>query len=417
MADEKLKKTRLGLFQGYGIELEYMIVDQDTLDVKPMSDTLIHEVSGTYGGEVNRGLLSWSNEVALHVLEFKTTEPASTLVDLDAAFQDEVQKVNQLLAPHRAQLMPTAMHPWMDPTKELRIWPHDYNSVYETFNKIFDCRGHGWANLQSAHINLPFSGEQEFVRLHAAIRMILPLIPALAASSPIADGKVSGMQDTRLEFYRHNAVRIPSISGSIVPEVCLSFKDYEEKIFQHIYADIAPYDPENLLRYEWLNARGAIARFDRNAIEVRLLDLQETPQADLAVAYAVVAAIRALVEEKWVPLEFLHKFTKDSLRSILLTGITAAQNAAVSNQYFLNAFGWHQGICTAGELWRHIISHTVDAKQHPKIFATLQFILDRGTLSTRILRALGPRSDPSALKNVYRSLCEHLQQGALFDGR
>ena len=33
-----------------------------------------------------------------------------------------------------------------------------------------------------------------------------------------------------------------------------------------------------------MNSRGAIARFDRNAIEIRVIDVQECPKADLAIA-------------------------------------------------------------------------------------------------------------------------------------
>lgn len=416
MMDKSVKKAPLRLFQGYGIELEYMIVDQETLDVKPMTDRLIHQVTGNYQGEVNRGMLSWTNELALHVLEFKTTEPAESLAPLAEAFQEEVRRVNTLLEPHSARLMPTAMHPWMDPIKEMRLWPHDYNAVYDTFNRIFNCRGHGWANLQSVHINLPFGDEPEFVRLHAAIRLILPLIPALAASSPIVEGQVSGLHDSRLEFYRNNAIRIPSLTGSIIPEVCLSFKDYEEKIFQRIYADIAPHDPENLLQNEWLNARGAITRFDRNAIEIRLIDIQETPIADLAIALAITSAVRALVNEMWVPLHFLHRLSESSLRSILLTGIRSAENAKITDAHFLSVFGWNKGACNAGELWAHIISQTVDARVHQKSYETLQFLLNKGTLATRLLRVLGPNPDHQVLKRVYAELCGHLQQGTLFEG-
>jgi len=47
----------------------------------------------------------------------------------------------------------------MDPNREMVIWPHDYSVVYEAFNRIFDCRGHGWANLQAVHLNLPFADD------------------------------------------------------------------------------------------------------------------------------------------------------------------------------------------------------------------------------------------------------------------
>lgn len=36
---------RLHLFQAYGVELEYMIVDSDTLNVRPIADELLkHEL-------------------------------------------------------------------------------------------------------------------------------------------------------------------------------------------------------------------------------------------------------------------------------------------------------------------------------------------------------------------------------------
>ena len=76
-------------------------------------------------------------------------------------------------------LLPGGVHPWMDPSKETRLWPHEYNEVYRSFDRIFGCAGHGWSNLQSTHLNLPFADDDEFGRLHAAIRAILPLLPAL----------------------------------------------------------------------------------------------------------------------------------------------------------------------------------------------------------------------------------------------
>ena len=79
-------------------------------------------------------------------------------------------------------LLPGGAHPWMDPGREMVLWPHDAHEIYDLYNTIFDCRGHGWANLQSAHLNLPFAGDAEFASLHAAIRILLPLMPALTAS-------------------------------------------------------------------------------------------------------------------------------------------------------------------------------------------------------------------------------------------
>src|SRR5690606_14828486 len=139
---------------------------------------------------------------------------------------------NDLLKSHGGVLMPTAMHPFMDPYSEMQLWPHERNEIYEKYNSIFDCKGHGWANLQSVHLNLPFQGDEEFARLHAAIRLVLPILPALAASSPLKDGQFTGLKDTRLDVYQSNQKKIPSIAGKVIPERVFTKEDYERTILQ-----------------------------------------------------------------------------------------------------------------------------------------------------------------------------------------
>ena len=58
---------RIHLFQGYGIELEYMIVDRDTLKVKPITDELIKHETGAYQSDFENGIVTWSIELVLHV--------------------------------------------------------------------------------------------------------------------------------------------------------------------------------------------------------------------------------------------------------------------------------------------------------------------------------------------------------------
>jgi gamma-glutamyl:cysteine ligase YbdK (ATP-grasp superfamily) len=199
---------KLHLFQGFGVELEYMIVDKDTLKVLPVTDRVLKDFHGSFIDEIENGSISWSNELALHVIELKTNGPSKTLEDLSDSFSRNVIEINQLLEKYNGILLPTAMHPFMDPFSEMKLWPHERNEIYEKYNSIFDCKGHGWANLQSVHINLPFANDEEFEKLHAAIRLILPLLPALAASSPIKDGIYSGFKDTRLDVYQNNQKRI-----------------------------------------------------------------------------------------------------------------------------------------------------------------------------------------------------------------
>lgn len=408
----------LRLFEGFGIEIEYMIVDPVALSVHPIADTLLHSVAGAFESEIENGDVAWSNELALHVFELKTNGPAPALAGLADTFQRNVREINERLAPLGGALLPGAAHPWMDPGAEFVRWPHEYGEIYAAFDRIFSCVGHGWSNLQSVHLNLPFSGDAEFGRLHAAIRVLLPILPALAASSPILDGAPTGLMDTRLAVYRTNARRVPSVSGHVIPEPVFDIRSYHREILQPIYRDLKPHDPEGILRHEWVNARGCIARFDRNAIEIRVLDTQECPSADLAVIAAATAVTRGLVEETLSSGAAQRDIQTADLVRVLAETTRDADRAQIEDPAYLALFGWRGGACTAGALWESLIERCVarDALAAPCI-DPLETILAEGCLARRILSRLGEHFDRDRLRDVYRELAACLAEGEPFRGQ
>jgi gamma-glutamyl:cysteine ligase YbdK (ATP-grasp superfamily) len=406
------------LFERFGVELEYMIVDRKTLDVRPMADELLKMVSGDYSGDAEPdgpdGPVSWSNELALHVVELKTARPAEDIMPLAEFFQDHVRRINGLLAPKGACLLPTAMHPWMDPNREMKLWPHEYNIVYDAFDRTFGCKGHGWANLQSAHLNLPFGSDEEFGRLHAAIRLVLPLIPALAASSPVTDGAVTGLADSRVDVYRTNARRVPAVAGMVIPEPVFTRADYQNKLLGSVYAALSPFDPEGVLRFEWANARGCIARFDRGAIEIRLVDLQEHPAADLAVARLIAQVVRALAEERLSDGMTQRGFQPEPLRDILLDCVHRGERAEITDGAYLAAMGFDEARLPAGEVWRRLAGRVLGVADHAHPW--LRVIFQKGTLASRIIAATGTRPTREKLRSVYQELAECLHEGRAFGG-
>ena len=77
--------------------------------------------------------------------------------------------------------------------------------------------------------------------------------------------------------YRLHPIQVPALIGQVIPETVDSRAGYEARILQPMYRDIAPHDPEGLLQHEWLNCRGAIPRFDRSAIEIRVIGRAGVP--------------------------------------------------------------------------------------------------------------------------------------------
>jgi glutamate---cysteine ligase / carboxylate-amine ligase len=403
----------LGLFDAVGVEIEYMVVRRETLDVVPLVDTLFTAVCGGPTSDVEFPDIGWSNELAAHVLEIKTGAPVASLDGLAERLHAHVRRINAELDAFGARLMPGGVHPWMDPLRETELWPHGPAHIYRTFDRIFDCRGHGWSNLQALHVNLPFQGDDEFARLHAAVRLLLPLLPALTAASPVLEGRATGWMDGRLREYERNCARLPSITGQVVPESVGSRQEYEERILAPMYRDIAPFDPEGVLQTEWLNARGAIARFSRSTIEIRVLDTQESPRADVAVTALVTAVLQALVEERWSETRTQAGLPTAALKASLDACAREGAGAPIVDAALLQALGCSDTGRTARAVWTELAARVLppEAEAAPAIRA----ILRHGTLAERILRAWARRPGGDGLRDVYRRLADTLAANELFE--
>ena len=400
------------LFEVFGIELEYMLVNSESFKINPIVDKLLTRKNGTLTSDVENGKIEWSNELVAHVVEMKTNGPTADLENLDELFAENVAEMNLLLSDFGTQLLPTAAHPLMHPESEMQLWQHNHSKIYALYNRIFDCRGHGWSNVQSMHINLPFYDDVEFEKLHAAVRLILPILPGLSASSPIFEGEFTGFKDARMHVYKTNQKEIPEMTGKVVPEQFFSRKDYFRGIFEPINKAIKPFDTENILDHHFLNSRGAIARFDRNAIEIRVIDIQECPKADLAIAILLVEVLKLLVSEELISLEDQKKWHENDLFEIFNDVIVEAEAAVIKDARFAGIFNLSEGV-SVKDVWSKLYSMVKDdiSEKHQK---GIEFLLENGSLSTRILSALGENFSEENISQVYRQLGKCLAENKFF---
>ncbi|APG59593.1 glutamate-cysteine ligase family protein [Christiangramia salexigens] len=400
------------LFEVYGIELEYMLVHKPDLKVHPMVDKLLTAKNGELTSDVENGKIEWSNEIVNHVVEIKTNGPTGDLEQLDQLFYENIKEINKILTQFDTCLLPTATHPFMDPFTETELWKHDHNKIYDLYNRIFDCNGHGWSNLQSMHINLPFANDAEFEKLHAAIRILLPIIPGLAASSPVMDRKFTGLKDTRLQYYKTNQKEVPEMTGKVIPEQVFNKKDYHKKIFEPINKAIKAFDDEKILDHHFLNSRGAIARFDRNAIEIRIIDIQENPSSDIAIATLIVEVLKLLVSEELVSLKDQKSWHEDKLFKIFNDVIKDAENTLITDHAYLAIFDLDRD-ADVKKIWKTLYEKVKSnlCENHRN---HIEFLLQHGSLSTRILKGLRSDFSHANILKVYSRLAECLQNNRMF---
>ncbi len=399
--------SNYSIFSVLGIEIEYMLVDKVTLAVQPKSDLILSQLAGQQVNEVILGEIAASNELVMHVIELKNNGPKPPKHPIANQFQQTILQLQPLLEQHHLQLLPTGAHPWMNTLLETKRWPYGNKSIYNQYDAIFNCQGHGWANLQSMHVNMPFANDSEFCVLHNLIRLLLPLLPSLAASTPILDGNKTGLLDSRLDFYGKNQQRIPAISGDVIPEFIRSEAQYQNDILRPMYQDIRQYDPQGLLQYEWLNSRAAIAKFASKAIEIRIIDTQECVNADIAIAQAIQAILKrwhnsgsTLYLEKIYPTQHLKAIYEQSIKDGFAVRV---EDKALLEQWQLPP----KNPMSLRDVWTSLIENISPELDHTSQRA-LEHILQQGNLSERILRACCGDFSKQKLTYIYRQLANCL---------
>lgn len=270
----------------FGTEHEYSINDAHFMPL-PVSDRILTEIGGVLSNEVPFGEVIVSKELQKHVLEVVPSRPAERIPALESDLCSGVKRLMQFISPHL--LMGLGMHPLLR-LEMTGVWDHEEGEIYREYDRLFGIRQHGWLNIQALQINIPYRNEAELIRLHNRIRSLLPFMVALTASSPMVEGRMTGLMDNRLFYYRKNQERIPEICNNILPERLRSLHEYL-RIQEGIYSKLRAAGADILCR-EWLNSRGVIIRFSRECLEIKALDEQECVRSDMAVLSLLLPLLR-----------------------------------------------------------------------------------------------------------------------------
>jgi hypothetical protein len=112
-------------------------------------------------------------------------------------------------------------------------------------------------------------------------------------------------------------MEVPSVTGNVVPEYIYSFEQYRKEIIERYSLDLTNAGVKNyLLQKDWVNSRGIIFRFDRKAVEIRVMDEQECVKSDVALSCFIRAALRGLMQKNTesLPHEILVKDFKSTVK-------------------------------------------------------------------------------------------------------
>jgi len=304
-----------------GPEHEFSLVDE-CLKPLPIVDKVIKDVYGRVVNFVEFGDFTFGKELQLHVMEVKPNKPFRSPKAFEETMHGAVLTLNEMIKQrYSARLLGTGMHPTLK-LDETAVWPHRHKQIYEAFSRIFNLKQHGWLNIQSFQLNLPYVNEEKAVLMHNLMANICAYLPAVSASSPIYEGRLGEFVDNRLHFYLENQKEVPSVAGKVVPEYIQSFRQYRRDVIGRYSKDLAETGAHPcILNKDWVNSRGVIIRFERKALEIRVMDEQECVKSDVALSCFVRALLRGLLKTS-VPL-LPTKVLAEDFKAVVKDGLEA----------------------------------------------------------------------------------------------
>jgi carboxylate-amine ligase len=365
------------------------------LKALPIVDQVIRDFCGKVINFVELPQFTFGKELQLHVMEIKANAPFRSPELFEETMQDAVATLRDYLwKKYHAHLLGTGMHPLLR-LEETRIWPHRHRKIYQEYGKIFNLQQHGWLNIQSFHLNLSYSKENQGVLLHNLLAGLCAYLPAISASSPIFEGTVGSNVDNRLYFYKMNQREIPSIAGDVIPDYVSSFDQYRREVIKGYSQDLAEAGAgKTILFKEWVNSRGVIFRFDRAAIEVRVMDEQECVKSDVALSCFIRATLRGLIANQVEPLP--HQLLVRDFNQVMAKG--------------LNAKVLHPNGETARQVCQHLFSLALEnaEEDEKKYLWIVKKRIESGNLSElireRILKKAKKTDLREAILSVYSTL-------------
>lgn len=197
--------------------------------------------------------------------------------------------------------------------------------------------------------------------------------------------------------------------GPLIPERVFDEVAYNTVIYEPIMNDIRPFDKNSVMDHHFLNSRGAIARFDRGAIEIRVIDVQECPSADLAVCAVISELLKSLIAEKDISLENQKAWHENDLRKIFDDVIKYGSETKIKNEEYLKVFGLKSAEITAAGLWRAILDKLKN-QMLPEYVKPIEYIIKEGNLSERILKKTGKQPLEEVIISTYKELARCLQE-------
>ncbi len=256
-----------------GVELEFQIIDQETLDLVPRAPALLSKVPPSVANRV-------TPEFIRSILEIQTGVCAS-VNDVDDDLRRSIRLLEEIAADHGCLLYSASLHPFAEPADQVLSVGDRYARILEELQYV----GRQFIS-QGLHVHVGIPDRDAAITVCDILQIYLPLLLGLSGSSPYFRGEDTGLCSYRTKLFE--ALPLAGIAGYLG-----SWQAYIDEIDLLRRAGIIR-EPKDL----WWDIRPSPTL---GTVEIRICDLPLRFVEVLGLTSIIQAFAAAIVEGIVVP--------------------------------------------------------------------------------------------------------------------
>ncbi len=257
-----------------GVELEFQILDQHTLDLVPRAPALLARIEPELSDRV-------APEFIRSIIEIQTGICA-TVDQVGRDLRQTIELVEEIAAGQDCLLYSASLHPFAEPADQVLSLGERYRRIMDELQRV----GRQFIS-QGLHVHVGVSDREAAIRVCDILQIYLPIFLGLSCSSPFFRGEDTGLDSYRTKLFE--ALPLAGIAGYLG-----SWQAYVDEIAMLRNNSIIQ-QPRDL----WWDVRPSPAF---GTVEIRACDLPARFEEVLGLTSLMQALVAAIVEEIVKPL-------------------------------------------------------------------------------------------------------------------
>jgi len=193
-----------------GVEVEFQILNRDSLDLVSQASQLIKEIDVPFSGKIAR-------EFIQSIIEIQTSV-CHSIRDVASDLGATIKSVEKAADSLNCLLFASSLHPFARPSEQKLTEDERYERIMEELQYV----GRQFIS-QGLHVHVGMEEKETAIVVCDVIQVYLPILLSLSTSSPYFCGEDTGLQSYRTKLFE--ALPLAGISGFLG-----NWRQYEREV-------------------------------------------------------------------------------------------------------------------------------------------------------------------------------------------